>query len=65
MKKIAALLFAAVTLTVLHAEEQKFQIPINTNPGKVCLLVADVGTLQSVAKTEEFLAKIRKFNVAS
>ncbi len=60
-----AALALLVGITGLHAEEQKFQIPVNKNPGKVCLLVADVGTIDSIAKTEEFLAKIKQFNVSS
>ena len=65
MKKIVTSLFAVVCLAVLHAEAPKFQVPVNKNPGKVCLLVADVGTIDTVAKTEEFLTKIKQFNVAS
>ena len=65
MKKIVTSLFAAACLATLHAEEQKFQVPASTTPGKVCLLVADVGTIDTVAKTEEFLTKIKQFNIAS
>ena len=62
--------FLSITLAVLFAaavqgNEKKFQIPMNTNPGKVCLLVTDVGTIDTVAKTEEFLAQIKQFNIDS
>lgn len=45
------------------ADEKKFEVPTNTNPGKICVLVTDVGTIDSVAKTEEFLTKIKQFNI--
>ena len=65
MKKILTMMMAAAVLFAAQAEEKKFQIPTNTNPGKICLLVTDVGTIDTVAGTEEFLAKIKKFNVDS
>ena len=34
-----------------------------TVPGKICILVTDVGTIDTVAKTEEFLTKIKQFNI--
>ncbi len=40
----------------------KFKIPQNAVPGKICLLVTDVGTIDTVAKTEEFLTQIKQFN---
>ena len=65
MKKIVTTLFAVACLATLHAEAQKFKVPVCTTPGKICLLVADVGTIDTVAKTEEYLAKIKQFNISS
>ena len=48
--------------TFAFAEDQKFEIP-KAQPGKIALLVTDVGTIDTVAKTEEFLAKIKQFNI--
>jgi len=42
--------------------KKKFDVPKNYSPGKICLLVADVGTIDTVAKTEEFLTQIKQFN---
>lgn len=65
MKKIVTTLFAVAFLATLHAEAQKFKVPVCTTPGKICLLVADVGTIDTVAKTEEFLQNIKQFNNSS
>ena len=46
------------------ADEKKFEVPTNTNPGKICVLVTDVGTIDTVAKTEEFLTKIKQFRIS-
>lgn len=46
------------------AEEAKIEIP-NAVPGKIAILVADVGTIDTVAGTEEWLAKIKQFNIES
>ena len=62
IKLFTAMLTIAVT-AVFAAEEKKFEIPRNTNPGKICVLVTDVGTIDTVAKTEEFLTKIKQFNI--
>ncbi len=44
------------------APKSKFKIPQNAVPGKICILVTDVGTIDTVAKTEEFLTQIKQFN---
>ena len=56
-------LLATFASMFIWAQEQPFTIPTNTNPGKICILVTDVGTIDTVAKTEEFLAKIKQFNI--
>ena len=65
MKKryLITILTAAVSLFANGTKE--FKIPQNTNPGKICILVTDIGTIDTVAKTEEFLTKIKQFNVDS
>ena len=61
MKFFFTIVLSALFLSCLAAE--KFQIPQSAAPGKVCILVTDVGTIDTVAKTEEFLAKIKQFNI--
>lgn len=62
IKQFMAVLAAGV-VTICGAEEKKFEIPTNTNPGKICILITDVGTIDTVAKTEEFLTQIKQFNI--
>ncbi len=52
----------ATTVTFADKGDAKFEIPQNAIPGKICLLVTDVGTIDTVAKTEEFLTQIKQFN---
>ena len=58
-------LLATFASMFIWAQEQPFTIPTNTNPGKICILVTDVGTIDTVAKTEEFLAKHIDFALES
>ena len=62
IKQIMAVLTVGAA-AICGADEKKFEIPRNTNPGKICVLVTDVGTIDTVAKTEEFLTQIKQFNV--
>ncbi len=65
MKKIMSALLLASSVFCFAGDtkqENKFEIPQNSVPGKVCILVADVGTIDTVAKTEEFLTRIKEFN---
>ena len=55
------LLTAAMFISSFAADQ--FQVPKSTAPGKICILVTDVGTIDTVAKTEEFLTKIKQFNI--
>ena len=55
---------AAMLTQSLGAEEsQPAQDPKYIAPQKIMLLIADVGTIDTVAKTEEYLTQIKQFNV--
>lgn len=56
---------AAAVLAVSAFAADKTPAPKSTKPDKICILVTDVGTIDTVAKTEEFLLKIKQFNVES
>ena len=56
---------AAALLAVSAFAADKTPAPKSTKPDKICILVTDVGTIDTVAKTEEFLLKIKQFNVES
>ncbi len=64
MKRIFAVcLLAASVFCGAEEDNSKFTPPQNSVPGKICVLIADVGTIDTVAKTEEFLTQIKQFNV--
>ncbi len=65
MKKIMSALLLASSVFCFAGDtnqENKFTHPQNSAPGKICILVADVGTIDTVAKTEEYLTRIKEFN---
>lgn len=64
MKKFLLFIGAALMAAgAVRAEEKKeFKIP-SPYPGKICILLTDVGTIDTVAKTEEWLQKIKQFNI--
>ena len=65
MFKKMLLAVLAVAALVCGGAEKKSIVPKSTVPGKICLLVTDVGTIDTVAKTEEFLTKIKQFNISN
>ena len=58
MKHLFTLIAAALFFGLYAADKTT-----STVPGKICILVTDVGTIDTVAKTEEFLTKIKQFNI--
>ena len=65
MKKRYLITILTAAMSLFANDTKEFKIPQNTNPGKICILVTDIGTIDTVAKTEEFLTKIKQFNVDS
>ncbi|MBP5531136.1 MAG: hypothetical protein J6Y54_03800 [Lentisphaeria bacterium] len=66
LKKILTCGMAAAAMLTqnLGAEESRpAQAPKYIAPQKIMLLIADVGTIDTVAKTEEYLTQIKQFNV--
>lgn len=63
MRKVLLFACALLTVSALCAESKKeFKVP-SPYPGKICILIADVGNIDTVAKTEEWLTKIKQFNI--
>ena len=62
MKRCFALLFITALCALTAAEKKPLGLP-PSRPGKICVLVADVGTIDTVAKTEEWLSRIKQFNI--
>lgn len=60
---IAALVFAGATFAADKADESK-EPPATIMPKKIALLICDVGTLDQVAKTEEYLTQIKQNHLA-
>ncbi len=58
-------LCAAIIFSSFCIAEEKITVKKNTSPEKICILITDVGTIDTVAKTEEFLQKIKQFNIES
>ena len=54
--------FVFIAAALIFSLNAAGKVP-QTVPGKICILVTDVGTIDTVAKTEEFLTKIKQFNI--
>ena len=62
-KKIAAVTaFACASIASVFAQQDEAKDPPSVLPPKIAILICDVGTIDQVAKTENYLQQIKQFN---
>lgn len=63
IKKIAAVTaFACASIASVFAQQDESKDPPSLLPPKIAILICDVGTIDQVAKTENYLNQIKQFN---
>ena len=63
IKKIAAVTaFACASIASVFAQQDESKDPPSLLPPKIAILICDVGTIDQVAKTENYLQQIKQFN---